>query len=162
MTSISITHHQQQRELDSLIEYINEFINNLRASKKAVYDFANNCKYCYELRKQRKLFGDHIDFTKKSFLKLSEKNQSELELHYFRGLKELNALLPAAEKEINQDFIFPINWFLLREIKKTIALITDGQAFMANILYPDNSKTVQDDADLMAKMNELWADCDDY
>jgi hypothetical protein len=153
--------YQQEKELDSLIEIINTFIERLKSSKQAVSDFIGNCSFCYDLRKQRKIFERHTAMTIKSFPNFSEKTQVNLELHYFKAVNELRGLLPSAEEEIKNDYIFPINYFLLREIKKTVSSVSRAQENMANQLYPNRDNEISSNPELLKKLSETWSDLDD-
>lgn len=157
MSTIALT-RQQQRELDTIIELINEFIASLKNSRAAVSDFVDNCKFCMELRKQRKVFVRHTKMTMLAFPKMSEKNQVSLELHYFKGIKVLKKLLPDAEAEIKKDYIFPINSFILRELNKTVNAIVSTQEEMSKLIYKDHSQEILSNPDLYNELVENWAD----
>lgn len=157
MSATALT-QQQQRELDSLIEFINEFIERLKSSKEAMSDFYNNCNFCIHLRKQRKVFVGHTKMNLKVFPTMSETQQVNLELHYFKAVKELKKLLPSVEEEINRDYIFPINWLVLRELKKTVKSISGVQQEMSKIIYQDHSQEILSNSELYNELVETWAD----
>jgi len=157
MSATALT-QQQQRELDSLIEFINEFIERLKSSKEAMSDFYNNCNFCLHLRKQRKTFVSHTKMSLKVFPTMSETQQVNLELHYFKAVKELKKMLPSAEAEINRDYIFPINWIVLRELKKTVTSISAVQQEMSQIIYQDHSQEILSNSELYNELVETWAD----
>lgn len=157
MTSIALS-RQQQKELDSLIEFINELVESLKSSKIAISDFLHNFNYCKQLRSQRKTFEKHTKMALAGFPNLSEKNQVNLELHYYKALKHLNKLLPSAEIEIRRDFNLIISSFLLREIKKTIKSITKAQQGMSSLIYQDNSQEILSNPELYNELVNNWAD----
>lgn len=160
MSTAAIT-HQPGKELDSLIEIINNFIHELRSSKRAFDDFIQNCQFCIDLRRQRKVFEKHTASTIHSFSSYSEKNQVAIELHYYRAVNELKALWPSAEEEIKKDYAYLISRFLLREIKKTIKSVSKAQQTMAGKLYPNRDHEISSNPELLKKLSETWADLDD-
>lgn len=161
MHAINLGKNQIQ-EFESFIALINDLVDRLNASKTAVRDFVENCKFCLELRNKRKSFTTHIKYTRLQFPSMSEVKQAELELFYFKGLKELESLLPSAQSEIKRDFLFPLDLVLLRELKIVYNIISDLQSYMATSLYPDRSQEIHANPQLMADIHETWADVDDY
>lgn len=153
--------NQQHKELDQFIQFINELIDKLQESKQALSDTLQSGKYCLKLRKQRKAFSKHIKMTTTLFPKLSEKNQVDLELHYFRALRELRELIPKAERDFKDDYGFFIRHFLLRELKKTEAIITLAQQGMAAVLYKDNTQEILSNPELLKELSATWADIED-
>jgi hypothetical protein len=157
MTIIALS-QQQKKELDNFIDFINELIEKLQQSRGALTALVHNTKYCIKLRRQRKSFYKNIDSTKKLFPKLSEKNQVAIELQYYKAIQELNRLIPKAENEIKNDYGFFIRAFLLRELKKTVAIVLAAQLEMSKQLYQDNSQEILSNPKLYNELVATWAD----
>jgi len=158
MSGISLSRNQQLqlKELDLFIDFLSDFIDKIQKSKIRVIDFFENIKFCRELSRERKAFYKYINSTLKSFVRLSEPKQVDIELRYSKAVKKFNKLLPTAKKEIESEFGLITRYLLLRELDKFIKIIATAQNKMSNHLYKDNSQEILSNPDLYNQIASDW------
>jgi len=142
--------------IERLLNALTEFIDNLKHTKKT---FADNVRFCRELRTNRKKFEKEIKNTINCFHSLPESQQVELELIFHKALRRLQLIAPKVYQEIEDDHLFILFSFCLkRELRKTLTLLKKTQVKMATELYSDPTEEIMSDSELQKQLIEQWGD----
>lgn len=154
MNVVLRNHHPSQ--LDSVIQLINDFIESLKSTKDSIISIKDDLVFCWKLRKSRKTFKSFVDQTLVSFKNYSEKNKVAIELEFYRAKKKLTDLIPEARKGIQASLAGIFSRFLLRELNKTLEIISYAQKEMSMCLYEDNTAKILSDPQLYDQLAKAW------
>jgi len=142
--------------IDRILVVMIEFLDSLQHSKNTIHD---NITFCREMRTNRKKFEKEIKGVIKTFHCFSEKQQSEIEMTFYRSLNKLEKIVPKVEKEIDDDHLFFVfSYFLKREMKKTLAFFRKTQSKMSATLYPDKSKEILSNPKKYQELVDTWGE----
>jgi len=144
--------------LNHFIEVINELLEKLKESKNS---FVKNISYCRKIRTTRKVFEKEIKKVLLNFNNLSEKQQTEIELHFYRVIKEVEKKVPSVIENLKRDEGLFLSYFLRREVRKALKIFKRSQKKMADHLYPDHSKEILSSPEEYQKLVDTWGELAD-
>ncbi len=176
--NLVLNNHPNQSTFVTIMEFINELIDCMKVGKKAKVLNKTSLKSregstsssiipeslvsCYNLRRDRKAFEIIIrDFLKNDFHTLPEKQQADVEMHFFRAIKKLNKVSTQLKKDDSHSVISFNKYFAKRELNKALKIFKTSQQKMADVLYPDNSQEILSNPVEYQKLVDFWGDLAD-
>lgn len=145
-------------QMEALISFLEEIITKFKGTKNSIQLAIDDIKYCYQLRKNRKLFNAFLQKRLAKFESLGESKQVEIELYLYNSCKTLDKLIPEAIAEIRKSPITPLGFFLIRELNIMQSLFNRAQKEMASHLYCDNSNEILSNPQLYNEIVDAWGD----
>jgi hypothetical protein len=92
----------------------------------------------------------------KNFQNINEEQQAEIEMAFFKAIKKLEKLVPAAKEDINKNK-FSINSNLFNyELGMILKLFKSSQKRMSEYLYPDRTSEISSNPVLYQKLVDAW------
>jgi len=144
--------------LDHIIQLINELLERLKHSKNSI---VKNISDCRKIRNNRKDFEKAIKIVLNNFDCLTEKQQTEIELHFYRVIKELEKKVPSVIENLRKEEGLFISYFLRREVRKALKVFRRSQKRMSVKLYPDRSKEILSNPEEYQQLVDTWGDLAD-
>ena len=139
--------------LDHFIDVINELLEKLKESKNSV---VNNISYCRKIRTSRKVFEKEIKKVLLNFSTYSEKQQNEIEFHFYKVIRELEQKVPSVIENLKKEEGLFVSYFLRREVRKALNIFKRSQKKMSVHLYPDHSKEILSNPEEYQKLVDVW------